>query len=307
MNTLYWIALIMGGSAGLQLWAYLRLVRAALDESARTDMLYFPVVPESLPWIDQTQLAAFTRDIENEGFVKILDLTTRRILLDSPDQATAPQAAAPVTPSPATATDTAFASSTHQIAPPIPDPGARPRAAAGSSVGQPPPPQEVKVFGRVFMHPQHGCVANILAAQSEMRLPDGRTQISSQPLQLAIVSRFGDDADYWTYATTGHEPLSYAELHFHPHGLFMRRAGAPLRELLRLHLEMVPKVARQIPVQLSPMRSAEEYLEFEQKLVMPRLRKIYARKNLWHAAFQLWTFKLRSHDEYWGALGKRPE
>ena len=283
LNTIFIAALCITGAYFL-FWS--PLLRAMFRENATAINQYFTLDAAQLAWLDHARLQELTRQLEAEGFRHALDLCAQRNRAEGSPKNGAPQIS-----------DSAFTSSTH--APPIPSPDAPAHNLATL------PAQEVKAFGRIFVHPQHGFAANILAARAETQTVPGQTTVAMQPLQIAIISLFGQDKNYWSYATTNHKPDPFAEWHQNPQGLYIRRVGTSARELLQIHLQTVAKLRSKISQPETPFRSAADYMKYEE-ISGVKIRENYARKTVWEATRQLFTFKLRRHDEHWGALGQKP-
>lgn len=275
---------------------WLLILSSLFKQQANSINRFYAIEPSTLDWIDLTHLNALTADLEAQGFVRVLDLTARQMPANSPPDDLSPSDLS----SGSTQSDSPFATTTHQQfptspagqAPPIPDPFTLP--------GYTEPKQDVRAFGRIFVHPQHGCVANILAARGETQ-SGGGTIVKCLPLQVSIITLWGASDDYWVYATTSHKADPFSELHRHDHSLFQRRPQAGARELLQLHLQTVPLLDQKIPQKQFPFRSAQDYMHYEEVLAR-KIRSIYKRKSALQATLQLATFSFRSHDKYWGAL-----
>jgi hypothetical protein len=281
-STILIVALCIAG-AYFVFWT--PLLRALFRENATARNQYFTFNAAELGWLDEARLRELTAQLEGEGFRHVMDLCAQRSRTEGAPSAAAPQQ-----------THSAFTTSTH--APPIPAPDQSPANLATL------PPQDVKAFGRIFVHPSHGFAANILAARAETQNA-GHTTVAMQPLQIAIISLFGRDENYWSYATTNHKPDPFSEWHQNPQGLYIRRVGTSARELLQIHLQTMAKLRSKIPAPEMPFRSAADYMKYEE-LAAVKLRENYTRKTVWEATRQLVTFKFRRHDEYWGTLGQRP-
>lgn len=277
--------------------AWLVLLSSVLKQQANSINRFYAIDPTELDWINNEHLTALTADLERQGFTRVLDLTARQMPANSPPDEIEPSAI----PAGATQSDSPFATTTHlqfptqhagQIAPPIPDPFTLPRYNE--------PKQDVRAFGRIFVHPQYGYAANILAARGETQ-SGGGTIVKCLPLQVAIITLWGASEDYWVYATTSHKADPFSELHRHDHSLYQRRPQAGAGELLALHRQTVPLLDQKIPQKLIPFESAQDYMHYEE-VSARKIRSIYARKNALQATIQLATFGFRKHDHYWGAL-----
>ncbi|HEY0075601.1 MAG TPA: hypothetical protein VGB77_15995 [Abditibacteriaceae bacterium] len=276
---------------------WLVILSSIFKQQAHSINRFYAIEPSTLDWIDLTHLNALTADLEAQGFVRVLDLTARQMPANSPPDDLSPSNFS----SNSTQSDSPFATTTHQqlptspagqAPPPIPDPFTLPRYTE--------PKQNVRAFGRIFVHPKHGCAANILAARGET--PGGAGSIvKCLPLQVAIVTLWDGGDDYWVYATTSHKADPFSELHRHDHSLFQRRPQAGADELLQLHLQTVPLLDQKIPQKQFPFRSAQDYMHYEE-VSARKIRSIYTKKNALQATLQLATFSFRSHDHYWGAL-----
>ena len=289
MNTFLWI----GVPILAVLIAWFALLSSVLRQQANSINRYYAIDPAELDWIDHARLHALTADLERQGFTQVLDLTARQLPTNSP-----PDAATPAAPS---HTDSPFATTTHQqfpsppssqTKPPIPDPITLPRYNE--------PKQDIRAFGRIFVHAHRGCAANILAARGETQ-SGGQTVIRCMPLQVAIITLWGGGDDYWVYATTNHKADPFMELHRHDHSLYQRRPSADAQALLALHLQTVPLLDQKIPQKIIPFRSGRDYMHYEE-VSSRKIRSIYARKNVLQATMQLATFGFRRHDHHWGAL-----
>jgi hypothetical protein len=273
------------------------LISSVLKQQANTINRYYAIDPNELDWIDHAHLNTLTADLERQGFVTVLDLTARQLPADTPpDSQLLPSDFSPgATPN----SNSPFATTTQQqqptsasSAPPIPDPFALPRYNE--------PKQDVRAFGRIFVHPQYGCAANILAARGETQ-SGGQTIVRSLPLQVAIITLWGGGDDYWVYATTNHKADPFMELHRHDHSLYQRHPQADARELLQLHRQTVPLLDQKISQKMIPFESAQDYMHYEE-ISSRKIRSIYAHKSAVQATLQLATFGFRKHDHHWGAL-----
>ena len=145
----------------------------------------------------------------------------------------------------------------------------------------------VQGFVRVFVHPQHGCTANILTAYQEQP----HTAPIHKPCRIAVISEFGTgDEQTVVYATVNHSPDVFADLHRSGRSLWTRKIGANAAELLEIHLQRREELAPRFGLPLLRFRDADDYKAYEARSAA-RLRSIYARKNLFGATAQLALFK----------------
>ena len=304
MMTSLWIAVVSIAILMAMFIAWLVMLSSLFKQQVKSINRYYAIDPAELDWIDHIHLKALTADLEQQGFTHVLDLTSRQLPADAPPDAVpvasnfSSRTSATVTPPVNTSP---FATTTHQQSsqqasapspPPIPDPFALPRYNE--------PKQDVRAFGRIFIHLQHGCVANILAARGETQSAGG-TLVRCLPLQMAIITLWGGGDDYWVYATINHKADPFMELHRHDHSLYQRRPQASARELLQLHRQTVPLLDQKIPQKMIPFESAQDYMHYEE-ISSRKIRSIYAKKSALQATLQLATFGFRKHDHHWGAL-----
>ena len=224
---------------------------SAFKDASTADYILRPTSPEYFAWLRRDELDAQTRDLQSAGFVSVGDFTTEKTFVGAEG---AMQHSAPIA---------------------SPKGNSAPKAAP------------VQGFVRVFVHPQHGCTANILTAYQEQP----HTAPIHKPCRIAVISEFGTgDEQTVVYATVNHSPDVFADLHRSGRSLWTRKIGANAAELLEIHLQRREELAPRFGLPLLRFRDADDYKAYEARSAA-RLRSIYARKNLFGATAQLALFK----------------
>ena len=152
-------------------------------------------------------------------------------------------------------------------------------------------------FSRVFSHPTHGCVANLMfVATKDLQ----RSQVPQTKSLLAISSFTGRGGDDWSYATSKEKTLvtekALRKLWRRPRALWTKLPDVTATQLLEEHLRRRIAVARAAGITWQSQVVLEDQLASEARAAT-KMQETFQRATPLKMAWQIFWFKRERESE----------